>query len=465
MVNRAVIVLLLLLPTAGFPQDFATVPDDLDTAISAVVRISGIRNGSRVQGSGFVVGLAPGKATIVTASHVIQGVEQLRVTFAADRTESFPAGIVLGMEAGNSRGLAVFQVRGDLPAGVTTLSFVTETQLRRGEDVFLIGFPEMAEAPLTLRRTFAGPTGNFLQLDQPAGEGISGAPVLGNGGRVFGVVVEENLHLTFAVKALVARDAITGWEGSLGSQTSTVTSTPAKPAPPPAEAACVPGQSVTDNGIDYVRICPGTFTMGSAEDDPQAWADEKPAHQVRLSEEFWLARTEITNAQYRRFQPKHQGEDKLPAAGVTWTEAKAACEHFGGRLPTEAEWEYAARAGSTTAWSFAGDENSLSDYAWFEKNAGDTTHPVATKKPNAWGLYDIHGNVSEWVADWYAADYTATAQSDPTGPATDEYLVLRGGAFDDPPRVLRSADRDWFLLELGVRGIGFRCARGPRRQP
>ncbi len=460
MLNRTALALLLLLLQAAA----AAQAQDLDTAVSAVVRISGTRNGSRVQGSGFVVGLAPGKATIVTASHVIQGVEQIQVTFAVDRTESFPAGIVLGMEAGNSRGLAVFQVRGDLPAGVTALSFETESQLRRGEDVFVVGFPEMAETPLALRRTFAGPTGNFLQLDQPAGEGISGSPVLRNGGGVIGVVVDEDLRLTFAVKALVALDAVAGWGGPLGVQTGTsATSAPAKPRPPSIGAASVPDTPLTEKGIDYVRIYPGTFTMGSAENDPQADSDEKPAHQVTLSE-FWLGRTEVTNAQYRRVQSDHKGEDDLPVAAVTWTEAKAACEHLGGRLPTEAEWEYAARAGSTTAWSFAGDENSLGDYAWFDQNAANATHPAATKKPNAWGLYDMHGNVWEWVADW-KAPYTAAAQRDPAGPATGEARMVRGGAFDFPPGDLRSANRDGDRPEIRNRIIGFRCARDTPSEP
>jgi hypothetical protein len=116
--------------------------------------------------------------------------------------------------------------------------------------------------------------------------------------------------------------------------------------PPPSigrEAAS--GEEITENGIVFVRIRAGTFTMGSAEDDPQARANEKPAHRVTLSE-FWIGKTPITNEQYRRFRPNHRGEANLPVTDVTWAEAKAACEYFGGRLPTEAEWEYAARAGS-----------------------------------------------------------------------------------------------------------------------
>ena len=210
------------------------------------------------------------------------------------------------------------------------------------------------------------------------------------------------------------------------------------PAPTPVPAAvqtrppvkapgkCVPGKEETDeNGITFVRICPGTFTMGSVENDPRADSGEKPAHKVTLSE-FWIGKTEITNEQYRRFRRDHPGEAELPATGVTWDEAKAACEHFGGRLPTEAEWEYAARAGSSTTWSFGDAEKLLGEYAWFSGNSNKTPHAVGTRKANAWGIQDMHGNVLEWVADWYGT-YPAAAQSNPTGPTTGYFRVLRGG--------------------------------------
>jgi hypothetical protein len=295
------------------------------------------------------------------------------------------------MEAGNPRGLAVLQVRGKLPKGMTMLSFDTEAQLQQGEELFLLGFPHMATAPLALRRIFAGPSSSILQLDLPVGEGFSGTPVLRKGS-VVGVVTDEDPQLTYAVKAIVAQDVVFG----RGAKVVEI---------------CMLGEEHTENGIVFVRICPGTFTMGSFENDPQAYDFEKPAHSVTLSE-FWIGKTEITNEQYRSFRADHQGEAMLPAANISWTNAKAACEALNGRLPTEAEWEYAARAGSQTAWTFPADAKTLGEYAWY---TGDGPHPVATKKANAWGLHDMHGNVREWVADWYG-DYPAAAQSDPTGP-------------------------------------------------
>jgi formylglycine-generating enzyme required for sulfatase activity len=203
--------------------------------------------------------------------------------------------------------------------------------------------------------------------------------------------------------------------------------------------------------------------MGSAEKDSQAYFDEKPAHQVTLSE-FWLGKTEVTNKQYRLFQPTHQGQDDLPATDVSWDEAKAACVHFGGRLPTEAEWEYAARAGSQTTWSFGDEEKHLGDYAWYGEGLPRLPHPVGLKKPNAWGLYDMHGNVWEWVADW-CGPYNGAAQIDPSGPPTGEFRLVRGGSFFQPARLLRSANRDCFRPEYRNSFSGFRCVRGPRRQP
>lgn len=433
MLIRTVLALLLLLAPAASAQD-------LDTALSALVRISGTRNDTPVRGSGFVVVLDSDKATIVTASHVIEGTQQLEVTFAADPTESFPAGVVLGMEAGNPRGLAVFQVRGRLPAVVTTLSFDTEVQLQGIEELILLGFPQMASSPLILKRSFAGPNGNLLQLDGPVGEGFSGAPVLRKG-FVIGVVTDEDQRLTFAVKAAVARDAAIGWGAKLAE-------------------ACVPGEKLPENGIVFIRICPGTYTMGSADNDPQADAEEKPAHQVKLSA-FWLARTETTNWQYRRFRPDHKREDGLPVTNVDWFDAKAACESFGGRLPTEAEWEYAARAGSSTAWWFGDDETLLGDYAWYARNSDGKPQFAGTRKPNPWGLHDMHGSVWEWVADRYAP-YSSAPQTDPTGPDAGTDRVFRGGAFKEQPGALRSAGRVKSPPEYKNGGIGFRCARDAR---
>ncbi|HSS52183.1 MAG TPA: SUMF1/EgtB/PvdO family nonheme iron enzyme [Thermoanaerobaculia bacterium] len=450
MLRLSALALLLLLPAAASTQE-------LDVAVAALVRISGTRGGTPVRGSGFVVSLESDRATIVTASHVIEGVEGLAVSFAVDTTSPRPAGTVLGMDSGNPRGLAAFQVRGPLPSGLTALNFDTESRLLRGEELYLMGFPQMATAPLTLRRVFSGPAGNLLQLDLPVGEGFSGSPVLRKG-RVVGVVVDEDTQLTFAVKALVAQDAVLGWGSQLGS--------PGDRTEPPPRARtdagkCVPGEQRSEKGIAFVHLCGGTFVMGSAKGDPTADADEKPAHRVTLSD-FWMGKTEITNGQYGfLLQTYHEGEAKLPVIDATWENAAAACRSLGGRLPTEAEWEYAARAGSTTAWAFGTDEKRLGDYAWFKDNSGGKPHPVGTKKPNAWGLYDLYGSAWEWVADWYGL-YSEGDQTDPTGPAKGEQHILRGGCFVNRSENLRTTNRHWPKLDEQSPYYGFRCVLDAR---
>ena len=141
-------------------------------------------------------------------------------------------------------------------------------------------------------------------------------------------------------------------------------------------------------------------------------------------------------------------------------------EHHGHRLPSEAEWEYAARAGSKTRYSFGDDEKNLGKYAWYGDNSGGQAHPVARKDPNGSGLYDLYGNVWEWVQDCWHDDYTgAPTDGSAWEGGTCEVRVLRGGAFFNPAVYLRSAVRYWVRAESRDRNFGFRCARGPRRQP
>jgi len=222
-------------------------------------------------------------------------------------------------------------------------------------------------------------------------------------------------------------------------------------------STCRNGETMIDQGMVFVRICPGTFVMGSATEDRQAQANEQPDHEVTLSE-YWIGQTEVMEEQYRK-----AGNSKLPITSVSWGDAKGFCEQHGWRLSTEAEWENAARAGTTTAWSSGNDERTLAELAWFGEGFDGKPHAVGTKKPNPWGLYDMHGNVWEWAADRYGP-YKAGPQTDPKGSEAGEARVLRGGAFFNQPWFLRSAFRGGFRPEDRFGYIGFRCARGPRRQ-
>ena len=130
------------------------------------------------------------------------------------------------------------------------------------------------------------------------------------------------------------------------------------------------------------------------------------------------------------------------------------------RLPTEAEWEYACRAGNTTRYSFGDDPASLGEYAWYNRNSDGKTHPVGEKKPNAWGLHDMHGNLWEWCADWHGL-YASEEVSDPSGPETGSYRMYRGGCWSSTARYCGSSSRNWLEPAARGRGLGFRVASVP----
>ena len=205
--------------------------------------------------------------------------------------------------------------------------------------------------------------------------------------------------------------------------------------------------------------------MGCSDGDTECSEDEKPARDVELTRGFWIGQTEVTQAAYQKVKRTNPSQFKgatLPVETVTWDEATAYCGAIGMRLPTEAEWEYAARGGSTAA-----RYGKLEDISWFVtnsylKNKGSTTNPVALKQPNGFGLYDTLGNVREWVADRYAEDYYASGPArNPRGPATQQYRdyrVTRGGSIVLETNQVRVSHRDGDSLEASRSYLGLRCA-------
>jgi formylglycine-generating enzyme required for sulfatase activity len=227
----------------------------------------------------------------------------------------------------------------------------------------------------------------------------------------------------------------------------------------PAHAPLVAGQTRVNpkDGLTYVWIPPGTFMMGCSPDDDEAYPDESPPHKVTITHGFWLGQTPVTDAAYHRFlrakgRSRESGRAEVPIVMVSWDDAVSYCEWAGLRLPTEAEWEYAARAG--TASSRYGE---LDDIAWHTRNIGSNLNQVGRKQPNAWGLYDMLGNVWEWVADWYGKYESGLSSVDPFGPSSGRFRVVRGGSWTDSPKLSRASDRNKY--EPSVRTmIGFRCA-------
>jgi formylglycine-generating enzyme required for sulfatase activity len=228
-------------------------------------------------------------------------------------------------------------------------------------------------------------------------------------------------------------------------------------AGPPAKVAApeVPKSRINSrDGQEYRWIPPGSFTMGCSAGDSECAADEKPAHIVEIEKGFWLAKTEVTEAAFGK--PDRQ----LPAMGMEWAAARQYCGKIGGRLPTEAEWEYAARGGSSEP--FYGP---LPKIAWYEGNSGGEPHPVGQKTPNAYGLYDMLGNAAEWVLDRYYNRYDVEAPA--TGPnveqptASNAEAAIRGGFWASPLDAMRVSRRASRPPREPGEMVGFRCALDP----
>jgi formylglycine-generating enzyme required for sulfatase activity/anti-sigma factor RsiW len=285
----------------------------------------------------------------------------------------------------------------------------------------------------------------------------------------------------------------------------------------------VPVELTNRVGMRLVLVPPGEFDMGSPAAEIEGaiaaarqqsadgffdsrFRSEAPRHRITIRQPFYVGQHEVTVGQFRQFveatgyktwPEEHQGgqapgpggqwekkpehtwrnatfcpSDSHPVVFVTCEDAEAFCRWLSGldgrvyRLPTEAEWEYACRAGSAATYGFGDDDKVLGEYAWFCNNASGTSHPVGQRKPNAWNLFDLHGNIYEWCGDWAAEDYYAKAPpEDPPGPETGQCRVLRGGCWEHMPGNCRSAARHWFNPHHSNHQLGFRIAAGLEHSP
>jgi formylglycine-generating enzyme required for sulfatase activity len=251
--------------------------------------------------------------------------------------------------------------------------------------------------------------------------------------------------------------------------------------------------------MEFVRIPAGMFRMGSPSSEKDRSSEEE-LHEVVITRDFYLGKYPVTRGQFRVFvqaanykteaelgdggngwdplkKEKRQGRefnwrnpgfaqtDNHPVVEVGWQDAVMFCAWAGRqagrkmRLPTEAEWEYACRAGTQTAYHFGDDPRELSEYSWYSANSKEGTHPVGTKKPNAWGLYDMHGNVSQWCQDWHETTYYAQSpKRDPQGPNDGALRSVRGGAWYSTAWFCRSAHRHFRGPSYCEEGVGFRVA-------
>jgi formylglycine-generating enzyme required for sulfatase activity len=250
--------------------------------------------------------------------------------------------------------------------------------------------------------------------------------------------------------------------------TKTVAFVPPTPTPAPTPPAI---ETRTDalTGMEFVKIPAGCFQMGCGPQDGNCGTGEKPAHKVCV-DEFWLGKYKVTQAQWQKIMgsdPAYNQDSPVhPVEQVSWDDVQAYLKKlnwqagtFAYRLPTEAEWEYACRAGTQTAYSFGNDHSKLGEYVWYGLEG--KTHAVGQLKPNPWGLYDMPGNLYEWCQDWYDANYYANSpEKNPQGASDGSYRVVRGTWWGGTEHGARSAFRPIPCVPaVGHYDIGFRLVR------
>jgi len=242
----------------------------------------------------------------------------------------------------------------------------------------------------------------------------------------------------------------------------------------PAFADPFPDETVAvalNRNLEMVSVKGGCYKMGS--DGAQSAQDEKPVHEVCVKD-FFIGTYLVTQGQWISVMGKNPSAhmncgEACPVENISWNDTQEFLRRLNERtkklyrLPTEAEWEYAARSGGKDEkWSGTSNEKELGDYAWYLNNAKYVSHPVGKKKPNGLGLYDMTGNVWEWVSDWYADDYYAKSpKDDPQGPANGRTRVLRGGYWGDTGVFARVTRRISLTPDVRAPGYGFRVALSP----
>ena len=285
----------------------------------------------------------------------------------------------------------------------------------------------------------------------------------------------------------------------VSSQTRLEPSKAIEPSQAPNAAQPQPQRVLTNCiGMKLVRIEQGELAMGTTDaqfnklaelfpdTDRSIFNEEQPRHSVRITRPFYLGKHEVTQGEYQAVMGENpsefKGSDHLPVESVSWLDAVMFCNMLsdrdgrklyyridgdelviaggnGYRLPTEAEWEYACRAGHTTLYPFGDDVSTLDEHAWYERNSEGKTHAVGQKRPNAWGLCDMLGNVCEWCSDWEDEKYYATSPaSDPSGPAKAFSRVFRGGCWKSISRPCRPAFRSGLEPVRRSNILGFRVA-------
>jgi len=420
---------------------------------AGVVKITATIKSQPQIGTGFIVKIESERAYIVTASHVVEGAS-LFVNFYSNPDVAY-MGNVIAMDGGNPKGLALLLVQGELPKGIAPLVLNSNTTIKGGEPISLIGFPRaIGVAWAVVTGVLAGQKGlDLIVTGATIQEGNSGGPIFLEG-NVVGVLTELQNNFGIAVPSSITQMALKGW--GIGD----IRSGP---------------QKVTEKDESPMVLVPaGKFTMGVSSE----------AHEVFLKN-FYIDQFEVTVERYESFlketnraAPKFwndvqmERDSKKPVVGMFWDDAKAYCEWTGKRLPTEAEWEKAARGTDQRPYPWGHEypyrENNIANFRKYEgevKNVYLGVEDVGTYRhaKSPYGAYDMAGNVTEWVHDWYGETYyQSSPRENPQGPSQGTMKVTRGGAWNTVNYTVHSAYRWPEKPHTRSNSIGFRCAKdGP----
>ena len=480
MVRSALLVYLMLV--LGADLIHAAVIGTLDTARlkAGVVKITATEGDKTKVGTGFIVKLDSDIVYIVTAAHVVSGDAQPRVQFFPQEDVSVQA-MVRHSEGGDEvTGLALLVVRGknNIPSGLTVLTLASASRLSGNEEIIVIGHPRGAGDWSILKGGIASRKGRYMTLDANIDEGNSGGPIIHSGevvGLVGGVSRYGRGVTSGSVREYLEGHGIFVQEGPpqaavKGQPPPSILIKPEKPE------AALDREITGKDGAPMVLIPTGEFTMGSP--DGKGDGNEHPQHQVYL-DAFDIDKFEVTVARYAEFlqamkrakpafwdQVDTSKHGNLPVVGVDWNDAEAYCRWAKKRLPTEAEWEKAARGTDerTYPWGNEAPTSNLANFGkerikkFYDRRLAPAGSYEAGKSP--YGIYDLAGNVWEWVADWDDESYyEQSASRNPPGPSSGIDRVIRGGSWLHQPDDMRSAGRDRGTPTLRNDSIGFRCAQ------
>jgi formylglycine-generating enzyme required for sulfatase activity len=465
---------------------------DSDHVRAGVVRITATAPGENQKvGTGFIVRLEKDLVYIVTASHVVSGDERPKVQFFTQPDVYIQASVRHSEGGDEVTGLALLVVRGNdnLPPGLNTLTLASSPRVFGSEEILLIGHPRGAGDWVILNGSIASRQGRYVIVDANIDEGNSGGPIIQSGevvGLVGGVTRYGRGVTSSSIREYLEGHGISIQEAAPAA-IAKIHPTPAMPIKPEKPEAESSREIIGKDGAPMVLIPAGEFWMGSS----NGGKNERPRHNVFL-DSYYMDKFEVTVSRYDQFmlstdrgEPRYwyqvemRKHGNLPIVGVSWDDADSYCRWAGKRLPTEAEWEKAARGTDERPYPW-GNEEPTARHAVFGK---DNPSPItsggevnvfeeklalvdsyeAGKSP--YGLYHMAGNVREWVADWYEATYYAkSSERNPKGPSTRLSRVHRGGSWDEQPDGLRSAGRSALdPTHWQTNTLGFRCAQdGPK---